>query len=174
VKEAIAALMSSKRASDATPDDHVEIKTSVDVESDENYDIVKITGSKAVVEAARGVILDRAKKIEETEDVTIDIFSSVSSDAVRELEQSETNQSGLEECLPIRSKVIRRIIGKEGKGIKKLRARHGVEFNFHRNDQDDGSSEMVDIKGPKAGVDACRKEMLELVEYEVSIYVNAC
>jgi hypothetical protein len=173
VKEAFAAGGSSKRMASPTESTNVDIKTEVDVDSDELFDILKITGSKAVVEAARCAILEKAKKIEQIAEVRFDIFASVGDDATRALEEAELNQKDIEDSdmIPTRSKVMRRVIGKEGKVIRKLTSRHDVELHFQRADEEDCPSDTVSISGSKVSVEACRIELVEMVEYEVLVDV---
>jgi hypothetical protein len=133
-------------------------KAEVD-ESDDVFDVVVVTGCKEVVEAARGVILERAKKVEEIAEARFDIFAEVGDAAKLEIAEAEEPES-------LKGKVVRRVIGKDWKGIRKLTTRHEVEVHFQKP-EDGGEEGMVSIKGAKAGVDACRKELTDLVEHEV-------
>lgn len=84
--------------------------------------------------------------------------------------------------LNIPAQYHRDLIGPQGTQVNRLQERYGVRVNFPRSNKpsDDGASEAVDtpagkrnnelpheviIKGPSRGADACREELLSLLQY---------
>lgn len=74
--------------------------------------------------------------------------------------------------LPLLSGLDRRsLIGKGGKYVTRLQDTHLVRINMPRAPTDESGASVSDgdnivIRGPKKGVDAVRKELIELMEYE--------
>lgn len=180
VKEALAENPSRgcQRPTDLSEtDEYLSIKTSLDSESSEKHDIIRVIGAKHVLAAARDVLQSRAKKIEDTADIRIDIFSTLVPEVAKELEIAEENQRLFPDSdISVKEKVVRRLVGREGKVIKNLSAKHGVYLRIDRAGEHDESLEIVEtnsggaaliIKGPKVAVEECRQEVVKLVEDEV-------
>ncbi|MBW0466934.1 hypothetical protein O181_006649 [Austropuccinia psidii MF-1] len=62
------------------------------------------------------------------------------------------------------------LVGKGGKYILRLQDTHMVQINIPRVNSDDNlittDSDHITIRGPRKGVDAARKELIELMDYE--------
>ncbi|KAI8825218.1 uncharacterized protein EV422DRAFT_250904 [Fimicolochytrium jonesii] len=149
-----------------------------EVEAGATEDTVTLYGPKTIVELAKGIVAERAKKLADTISEDIDLFAAVSAAARKVVEEAGGD---------IRRKVLRRIIGKEGKGIKKLTDKHGVQVRFvdrqrkqqakvEDDDEDVDVSEVeatdsapgnVVIKGSKSDVGPARDELVALVEHEL-------
>ncbi|KAJ3188442.1 hypothetical protein HDU85_005593 [Gaertneriomyces sp. JEL0708] len=150
-----------------------------EVESLANEDVVTIYGPKTIVALAKPVVQERAQKLADTISEELDLFTSVSSAAQRRL---------LETGGDIHRRVLRRLIGKEGKGIKRISEKHGIHLQFAdrrrsktSRDEDDEERDVVEadvdekaanpglltIKGSRDDVPAAKKELLELVEHEI-------
>ncbi|TPX59927.1 hypothetical protein PhCBS80983_g02163 [Powellomyces hirtus] len=140
-------------------------------------DVVTLYGPKTIVELARGVLEERAQKLADTISEELDLFAAVNKAAQQLLDKMGGD---------IHRKVLRRVIGKEGKGIKKLSDKHSVYIKFadrkqrQRNDNDgdddDDSNETdslelsagkVVIKGSKGDVGPARDDLVQLVEHEI-------
>lgn len=139
-------------------------------------DTVTLYGPKSIVELARAVVAERAQKLADTVSEEIDLFATISSSARKMLEEIGGD---------IRRRVLRRIIGKEGRGVKRLSEKHGVEVRFAdrrrsarpEDEEEEGDRDAVEtdeiadgtvvIKGSKGDVGPAREEIIELVEHEV-------
>ncbi|KAH9810276.1 hypothetical protein DFH28DRAFT_986630 [Melampsora americana] len=90
----------------------------------------------------------------------------------RILAQAERLADEVTISLPILSGLDRRsLIGKGGKYVTRLQDVHLVRINMPRAPSDESGASVSDgdnivIRGPKKGVDAVRKELIELMEYE--------
>ncbi|EGG10543.1 uncharacterized protein MELLADRAFT_115471 [Melampsora larici-populina 98AG31] len=90
----------------------------------------------------------------------------------RILAQAERLADEITISLPLLSGLDRRsLIGKGGKYVTRLQDVHLVRINMPRAPTDESGASVSDgdnivIRGPKKGVDAVRKELIELMEYE--------
>ena len=127
---------------------------------------VKVFGPKLLVPLAAEAIRNRAQKILDTVTETFSIF------------ESKTIAALLAEDPSISDRVLRRIIGKEGRSIKKFTEKFGVHLQFAKavdatTDEEEGDAVadvgagQVTLKGFKADVEDAKKELLEMVETEV-------
>lgn len=98
------------------------------------------------------------------------------------LEMAKKLEDEAEHHLNIPSQYHRDLIGPQGSQVNRLQERYGVRVNFPKSNKvaDDGASEAGDsnagrrptqlpnevlIKGPTRGADACRDELLSLLQY---------
>ena len=139
----------------------------VEVTSREPEDQLEIFGPQKLVGVAKEMLLERAKVTLETMTVFVDVFDVV----------CKRNKDCLDmmakEGDDLKQKVLRRIIGKEGKTKKKLEEKHSARiwFKGNKGDGEDSEDANVEIRGSKADVENARAELLDLVEFEVS---NGC
>ncbi|RKO93442.1 hypothetical protein BDK51DRAFT_32739 [Blyttiomyces helicus] len=145
-------------------------------------DILTVFGPKAIVSLAAAAVADRSQKLADTVSVELKLFESVSAKA-RKLITEMGPELG--------RKALRRTIGKEGKGIRRLQDKHTVHIKFAEKpgsgrgkrgaaaadeEEVEVAEEDVDraaldgtvvVKGFSADVEAAKKELLEIVEAEI-------
>ncbi|KAJ3162355.1 hypothetical protein HDU86_004835 [Geranomyces michiganensis] len=148
-----------------------------EVDPGTSEDVITIYGPKTIVELAKGVMETRAQTLADTVTVELDLFAFVSAPA-RKLADKLGGD--------IRKSVLRRVIGKEGRGIKKLSEKHNVYVKFVDRKQansrrgDDGAEHVeeqdvdaapaagkVTIEGTKDDVAAARAELIKQVEEKI-------
>ncbi|KAJ3014994.1 hypothetical protein HKX48_004838 [Thoreauomyces humboldtii] len=149
-----------------------------ELDSGATEDVVTLYGPKIIVELARAVVEERAKKLADTITEDVDLFATVSKDARKQLEDAGGD---------IKKRILRRIIGKEGRGVKKLSEKHSVTIRFadrqrkhaRNDDEEDEDNDVpsestneaaagkVAIKGSKGDVAAASKELVQLVQHEI-------
>lgn len=153
----------------------------LELPSSSQKDTVVVFGPKLAVPLATEVIKARAQKILDT---ATEVFSIFEAPEIAELVLADPT---------IMDRTLRRVIGKEGKNIKKLTDKYGVQLKFMRGNRDtnglpsaedangdstedvsptdDASPEktpgLVKIKGIKSDVEDAKLELLSLVEHEV-------
>ncbi|KXS20652.1 hypothetical protein M427DRAFT_66591 [Gonapodya prolifera JEL478] len=138
-------------ANPAITDRHIQLTKFDLVESSEpgKPDRITVTGAKKVVQAAKDVILERAQRLADSASIEVSI---------------PRQWHG-------------KLIGKEGKNIKKLIDKYDVTINFpvrgkdydEDAEEDDGEPRnIVKIRGPKGGVEKAKKELLDLLDYEIA------
>ncbi|KNC96828.1 uncharacterized protein SPPG_07662 [Spizellomyces punctatus DAOM BR117] len=154
---------------------NLNLRAEVDVGVDQ--DTLTLYGPKTIVALAKAVVAERAQKLADTVTEEVDLFNAVSGTTRKSLHEIGGD---------IRRKVLRRIIGKEGKGIKRISEKHSIYVKFadrnrttvREDDEDENASVedleaseeatgSVSIKGSVADVAAARKELVELVEHEI-------
>ncbi|XP_055610576.1 vigilin isoform X2 [Uranotaenia lowii] len=126
-----------------TYDVHIELSP-----QDQKLDIIKVTGARANIEEAKVAI---AKRIEELEADRAD----------RELRSWEIKVEISPEYHP-------KIIGRRGAVVNKIRATHGVQISFPK--QDDPQNNIITIQGYEANAIAARDEILGIVNELNSMY----
>ncbi|XP_053689982.1 vigilin isoform X2 [Sabethes cyaneus] len=126
-----------------TYDVHIELSP-----QDQKLDVIKVTGAKACIEEAKIAI---AKRIEELEADRKD----------RELRSYEVKVEIDPEYHP-------KIIGRRGAVVNKIRATHGVQISFPK--QDDPCNNIITIQGYEANANAARDEILGIVGELSSMY----
>ncbi|KAJ1536996.1 hypothetical protein HK096_005406 [Nowakowskiella sp. JEL0078] len=142
------------------------------------FDSVSIFGPKDSVGIAKNIMIERGKKLADFLVVEINIFESVSPAAKKVLESENVTLVVGDERLDMKKKILRRVIGREGRLVKKLSEKHGVTVRFldgRRNKKSEEENEetapgedgAVLIKGPKEDVNAAKQELLEFVEHEI-------
>ncbi|XP_058464873.1 vigilin isoform X1 [Malaya genurostris] len=119
-----------------TYDVHIELSP-----PDQRLDVIKVTGAKSCIEEAKIAI---AKRIEELEADRKD----------RELRSYEVKVEIDPEYHP-------KIIGRRGAVVNKIRATHGVQISFPK--QDDPINNVITIQGYEANALAARDEILGIV-----------
>lgn len=129
---------------------NVFVKTAID------GDFITVTGREPYVKAAVELIKLRVHEIEKSDCISCNIFDVI----------SDSIKSDLTDDL--RDRVLKRVIGRQGRGVKSLTSKHGVELYFEKE-----FTGNVTIKGLKAGVAALKKDLIQLVEHEVCIVCNA-
>ncbi|KAJ3121476.1 hypothetical protein HK098_003649, partial [Nowakowskiella sp. JEL0407] len=144
-------------------------------EANATTDNISVFGPKTVVTLAKAIMAERGKKLADFTVVEINLFESVGS-AAKKVLQEETKASQGDERTDMKNKILRRVIGREGRFIKKLSEKHNVTVKFldgrkkdaeeADEDADAGEEGAVLIKGSKSDVEACKKELLEFVENE--------
>ncbi|KAJ3291754.1 hypothetical protein HK104_005822 [Borealophlyctis nickersoniae] len=151
----------------------------VEVADGSSEDVITIFGPKNIVAVARGVVSERSQKVADTVNVEVKLFEAVSSKARKLMEEVGGD---------IKRKALRRIIGKEGKVVKRVSEKFSVWVKFAEKkgrkpsgdgDEDDGFDAdaldereappdgVVVIRGNKADVEPAKKELIELLEYEI-------
>ena len=154
---------------------HLHMRIDID-ESDPDHDNVTITGSKHVAQVAKKIVIERAAKLADIITIEVNIFEDISAEARDLLGDLEDDA---------RNKIMRRLIGKEGKNIKKLSASHGdvfIKFSDRSSsskgaategeeEEDAGTQGVVFIKGGKINVLNAKKEIIEFVENEVTLFL---
>ncbi|KAI8803718.1 hypothetical protein BJ742DRAFT_857380 [Cladochytrium replicatum] len=151
------------------------------VESDEGSekDTLTVMGPKEIVGIARSILEERGTKLAETTSDEFALFEAgvLTSAALSAIEASE---EGSEEA---RKKVLRRVIGKEGKGVRKVADKWSVLLRISDGRRRGGRKEegegdaigeeveakdgIVFIRGDKKDVAGAKKELLQLVEEEI-------
>ncbi|XP_055529154.1 vigilin isoform X2 [Wyeomyia smithii] len=126
-----------------TYDVHIELSP-----QDQKLDVIKVTGAKACIDEAKIAI---ARRIEELEADRKD----------RELRSHEVKVEIDPEYHP-------KIIGRRGAVVNKIRATHGVQISFPK--QDDPCNNIITIQGYEANAIAARDEILGIVGELSSMY----
>lgn len=119
-----------------TYDVHIELSP-----QEQKLDIIKVTGARANIAEAKIAI---AKRIEELEADRKD----------RELRSFEIKVEIDPEYHP-------KIIGRRGAVVNKIRATHGVQISFPK--QDDPQNNIISIQGYEANANAAKEEILSIV-----------
>ncbi|KAJ3180003.1 hypothetical protein HDU87_002226 [Geranomyces variabilis] len=144
-----------------------------EVDPGTSEDVVTIYGPKTIVELAKSVMESRAQTLADTVTVELDLFAEVSAPMQKLAEQIGGD---------IRQSVLRRVIGKEGRGIKKLSEKHNVHVRFvdrkQKNSRRDDETEEQDaeaapaagkvtIEGAEDDVRAARTELIADVDTKI-------
>jgi rRNA processing protein Krr1/Pno1 len=189
VKDAIAATpVTHSKPGDVTPEQAI-LNLRVEVDEKPAEDVLTIVGPKVAVSHAKTILNERATRLADQTIIEVKLFSDVSAAA-----RAVLAESALEVSNDIRKRVLRRLIGKEGKGVKALMENHAVFIQFPdrlkkkkkkdaADDEEDDTNEvaaevddassvvppdgLVTIKGNIKDVDACKKEILKTVEAEL-------
>ncbi|KAI8847446.1 hypothetical protein BC829DRAFT_444624 [Chytridium lagenaria] len=165
VKETLTAAPVSKtaKAPELSPDQAV---LHLKVDLSDGDETLTISGPKNAVIAAKAVLADRASRLVDQVSIEVKVFEEISKDAAKVLRETEIGD--------LRSRILRRLIGKEGKVVKipDRRRRRGEE---DEEEEVEGSSEevggeeegLVIIKGNKKDVGLAKAEILDTVEKEI-------
>ncbi|KAJ1554516.1 hypothetical protein HK405_004825 [Cladochytrium tenue] len=179
VKESIAA--NPPKSAEALPEAAIlSLRVDIETSASGEVDVLKITGPKQIVTEAKKIIGERATRLADTIVLDVKLFDEISSAAKSELRQSLND-------MELKRQIVRRLIGREGKGVKAIMERHSVFVQFpegrkKRRSKDDEADEadevdeedeqpavfegLAVIKGNKKDVDAAKKEILSFVEKE--------
>ncbi|KAJ3412435.1 hypothetical protein HDV05_000739 [Chytridiales sp. JEL 0842] len=188
VKEAIANTPASHGKVDMTPEQAI-LNLRVEVEEKPAEDVLTIVGPKVAVSHAKSIIGERATRLADQTTIDVRIFEEVTAAARAVLADSASDAAN-----EIRRRVLRRLIGKEGKNVKALMENHAVYVNFPDRkrkpkkkaaaEEDDGAEDdvsviedednsvvppegLVTIKGNVKDVEAAKKEILVIVNSEL-------
>ncbi|KAJ3082951.1 hypothetical protein HK102_001369 [Quaeritorhiza haematococci] len=185
LKDELAAKEAAHQASKVSEKDMQSANLNMRVEisdgSDATEDVLTVIGPKHVVEMARRVLEERAKRLGEVASVEVRLFEEVGKEAKELLAKDGP-------AADMRKKVMRRIIGKEGKVVKRVCEKYGVWVKFPDRaggnkkgghaaaEADEVALEASDapvpdgvvvVRGGKKDVESAKQELLELVEYEI-------
>ncbi|KAI8813169.1 hypothetical protein BJ742DRAFT_735491 [Cladochytrium replicatum] len=152
----------------------------VEAEEGSEKDTLTVMGPKEIVGIARSILEERGTKLAETTSDEFTLFEAgvLSSAALNAIGSSE---EGSEEA---KKKVLRRVIGKEGKGVRRIADKWSVLLRIsdgrrrggrkEEEGEGDGTGEEVEakdgivfIRGDKKDVAEAKKELLQLVEDEI-------
>ncbi|KAJ3219938.1 hypothetical protein HDU67_008467 [Dinochytrium kinnereticum] len=179
VKEALTAAPPSK-AKTATPElspEQAVLHLKVDL--NDSDDTFTISGPKTAVLQAKAILADRASRLVDQVAIDVKMFEEISKDAQKVLRETE--------IADLRRRILRRLIGKEGKVVKGTMEKHAVYIQFpdrrrSRRGKDDDEVEETDdvdetsagdeeglviIKGNKKDVALAKAEILDTVEKEI-------
>ncbi|KAJ3109827.1 hypothetical protein HDU97_000057 [Phlyctochytrium planicorne] len=147
------------------------------VEVNNTDDGLVISGPKNAVLEAKAVLTDRAARLVDQVTVDVKVFEEVSKEAQKVLKETE--------IADLKRRILRRLIGKEGKVVKNTMEKYAVYIQFpdrkrsRRKDDDDEEEVEIDegdaadneglviIKGNKKDVAAAKTEILATVESEI-------
>jgi hypothetical protein len=196
VREAIAAAPvphhGKASAGDVTADQAI-LNLRVEIEEAKTAsgeDVLTIIGPKNAVFHAKKIVADRAVRLADQIVSEVKLFEDITKEARSVLaENSESDE--------LKRRVLRRLIGKEGRGVKAIMEKHAVHLQFpddkrkrkggkkgaSQEDLDEGDEEntaieentvlapdaLVIIKGNAKDSEAAKKEILSIVESEVML-----
>ncbi|KAI9348268.1 hypothetical protein DFJ73DRAFT_760901 [Zopfochytrium polystomum] len=188
VKEAMAAApVAHAKAGEAPPPEAAINSLRVDIETPSSVtaetETLVITGPKVCVQHAKKILAERSTRLADLTQVEVKLFEEISAAAKTELKASADEAE-------LKRLTIRRLIGKEGKGVKAIMERYAVFVQFpegkrrrRKAGEDDEETEdavvdedvaaatnvdgMAVIKGNKNDVEDARKAILEAIEKEI-------
>ncbi|KAI8619568.1 hypothetical protein BC830DRAFT_1165251 [Chytriomyces sp. MP71] len=189
VKEALAATPPAAKTGEdvvTAEDNHLISLLKVDVTESTNAtgdDSMAFTGPKSVVAIAKKIVSERAVRLANQVTVELKVFQACSNEAKAVLQEKDAQE--------LKSRTLRRLIGKEGKNVKALMDKFAVSIQFpegrkkRRGGKEDTADEeaeaedideedagtvvdgLVIIKGNPKDVEACKKEILKSVENDI-------
>uniref|UniRef100_A0A182J902 K Homology domain-containing protein n=1 Tax=Anopheles atroparvus TaxID=41427 RepID=A0A182J902_ANOAO len=115
---------------------------------DKKLDIIKVTGTKTAIAEAKIAIAERIKKLEE--------------------DRKDRELRSFEIKVEVDPAFHQKIIGRRGVVINKIRANHGVQISFPK--QDDPQNSIITISGYEEKALAARDEILGMVDSLSSVY----
>lgn len=115
---------------------------------DKKLDIIKVTGTKTAIAEAKVAIAERIKKLEE--------------------DRKDRELRSFEIKVEVDPAYHQKIIGRRGVVINKIRANHGVQISFPK--QDDPQNSIITIQGYEEKALAARDEILGMVDSLSSVY----
>jgi hypothetical protein len=118
----------------------IKVKNEYNVKVDVDSEIGKVTlkGQKQNVELVAKVLVEKLTEIQNT----------------------------ISESFSVEQKYHRTLIGSNGGNVKKLREKYSVQIFFGSNDSQD-NIDRITIKGLNTNVAKCKKELLDLLAYEI-------
>ncbi|XP_058054967.1 vigilin [Anopheles bellator] len=127
-----------------TYDVHIEMSP-----QDKKLDIIKVTGTKTAIAEAKEAIAERIK--------------------VLEAEREDREARSFEIKVEVDPTYHQKIIGRRGAVVNKIRANHGVQISFPKQD-DPYNKSVITIQGYEEKAKAARDEILGMVETLSSVY----
>ena len=151
----------TKALRERSPDEKSSIKIDTD-ESSSSNDIIIVTGTSSHVLLARKLLLEKEILVADLVTERVSIFEQV----------CEAARQRISNTLDLKDKVLRQLIGKDGRGIKRLSSNHHVNLKFVSREESENETDPVAvgtvfIKGTTNQVEDCRIELINLTEYEV-------
>ncbi|KAH6579078.1 hypothetical protein BASA61_010491 [Batrachochytrium salamandrivorans] len=139
------------------------------VSSTNGNDVLTITGPKSFVLAAKDILADRLQKLLDSAELQLNVFEEISAEA-----RQVIADMGPE----LKVTALRRLIGKEGKNLKRLSELHGVFIRISKNrqgdlDEDETEAEdtqplgMIKIEGGKATIKEAKLDILNFIQNEI-------
>uniref|UniRef100_A0A2M3ZYI5 Putative vigilin n=1 Tax=Anopheles triannulatus TaxID=58253 RepID=A0A2M3ZYI5_9DIPT len=116
---------------------------------DKKLDIIKVTGTKTAIAEAKVAIAERIKQLE--------------------ADREDREARSFEVKLEVDPVYHQKIIGRRGAVINKIRANHGVQISFPKQD-DPYNKNVITIQGYEEKANAARDEILAMVETLSSVY----
>ena len=145
----------------------------LEMEESATFDLVNVIGLKQLVHLAKPLISQRAQVINETVNVQFNLLSEVSAKARALIDEGDAD---------FKSKIMRRVVGKERRNLKKISEKHSVNM-FPVSEKKEAQSPETEeepqsatpaeardgivIKGLKSDVAAAKKEVIEFAENEI-------
>ena len=142
---------------------------------------ITINGPKSFVTVAKKVIEERLQRLVDTIDCQFNVFEEVSEEAKDILADPEGSNSSPQ----LKNSLIRRLIGKDGKNIKRISSAHDVLIRFKDSkrataaapDATENAAEeepfdasnlgLLLIQGPKTSVKEAKNEIVEFIDQEL-------
>ncbi|ETN61322.1 vigilin [Anopheles darlingi] len=116
---------------------------------DKKLDIIKVTGTKTAIAEAKVAIAERIKQLE--------------------ADREDREARSFEVKLEVDPVYHQKIIGRRGAVINKIRANHGVQISFPKQD-DPYNKNVITIQGYEEKANAARDEILAMVDTLSSVY----
>ncbi|KAI8900634.1 hypothetical protein BC833DRAFT_581227 [Globomyces pollinis-pini] len=132
-----------------------------DINSDQT-DVITIKGPKSFLAATKKILEAKLKQLLDTLELEFNIFNEMSTSAQAELSKMNTE---------MKSKLIKYLIGKEGKSLRKILDDHQVRVHFSKQDEHDVDEDTignVNIYGNKSGVQAVKKVFIQIIEEKIN------
>jgi ATPase subunit of ABC transporter with duplicated ATPase domains len=121
----------------------------------EPNDTINIHGPKTFVIAAKEYILSESAKLANCDKLTFNVFEALSAEALETIAVNGTDKDQL----------LSRIIGKDGRALKRIMSDHGVTVSF--SNQNNAELGTATIEGLKENVNAAKEAVIRSLESDV-------